>query len=250
MDGWRGEECTLARIFDTPIITNDQSIERVLAAGQPVAFVFLDGPASPSLEQAMNRLAREDAGKLLIVKVPLGDSPATVRRYQVGHFPALVTVRQGQTLTKAEAISSSDLEKHIAFLLGQGPQPQPMPRANGSTRTQSAREVNGRPHAATDKTFEQEVLRSPQPVLVDFWAPWCGPCRMVEPILEKLAREMNGRLRVVKVNVDENPATAQRYGVQSIPTMMVVKNGQVTDRWAGALPEVALRNRVTSWVAS
>lgn len=238
----------MVRIFDTPIITNDQSIERVLAVGQPVVFVFLDGPAPPSLEQAMNRLARENAGKLLIVKVPLGDGPATVRRYQVGHFPALVIVRQGQTLTKAEAISGSDLEKHIAFLLGQGP--QPTPRANGSTRAQSTREVNGRSHAATDKTFEQEVLRSPQPVLVDFWAPWCGPCRMVEPILEKLAREMNGRLRVVKVNVDENPATAQRYGVQSIPTMMVVKNGQVTDRWAGALPEVALRNRVTSWVVS
>ena len=106
------------------------------------------------------------------------------------------------------------------------------------------------PIITTDKTFEQEVLHSSQPVLVDFWAPWCGPCRMVEPVLEKLAREMSGRLRIVKVNVDENPLTAQRYSVQTIPTMIVVQNGRVTDRWAGALPEVALRNRVTSWLAS
>jgi thioredoxin len=87
-------------------------------------------------------------------------------------------------------------------------------------------------------------MRSSQPVLVDFWAPWCGPCRMVGPILDKLSKELAGRLRVAKVNVDENPAVAQRYGIQSIPTMMVVKNGQIADRWAGALPEGSLRSRV------
>jgi thioredoxin-like negative regulator of GroEL len=73
---------------------------------------------------------------------------------------------------------------------------------------------------------------------------------MVEPTLEKLAREMSGRVRIAKVNVDENPQTAGRYGVQSIPTMIVVKNGQVVDRWAGALPEMALRNRVAPWVGN
>jgi thioredoxin 1 len=220
----------LVRAFDAPIITGDQSIERVLAAGLPVVFAFLDEAASPALKETMNRLARENAGQLLVVEVPAGDNPASVRRYQVDRFPAAVTVRGGQVLAKAGGISGTDLERHAAFVLGKGPRPAP---------TEAAR-------AVTDATFEQEVLRSPQPVLVDFWAPWCGPCRIVAPVIEKLAQEMAGHLRVAKVNVDENPFSAQRYGVQGIPTMLMVKNGQVADRWVGALPEPALRGRVAA----
>jgi thioredoxin 1 len=235
----------MARVFDTPIITSDQSIDRVLAADLPIVFVFLDGVATASLEQAMKRLAREHSGNLLVVQVPRQDGAGAARRYEVSRFPAVVTVRQGQMLAKAEYISETDLEKHTAYLLGKGPRPQPSQRVNGrSTQSTPSTATESRPHVATDATFEQEVLRASQPVLVDFWAPWCGPCRMVEPILEKLAHEMAGRLRVVKVNVDQNPLTAQRYGIQSIPTMMVVKNGQIADRWMGALPEGPLRSRV------
>jgi thioredoxin 1 len=101
----------------------------------------------------------------------------------------------------------------------------------------------------TDASFEREVLRSPQPVLVDFWASWCGPCRMTEPLIERIARDLAGRLRVAKVNVDENPNLSMRYGVQSIPTMMLVKDGQVVDRWVGALPETNLRMRIAALIA-
>ncbi len=104
----------------------------------------------------------------------------------------------------------------------------------------------GHPIAVTDATFEQEVMRSSQPVMVDFWAPWCGPCRMVAPILDKLAAEMPGRLKIAKVNVDENPMSAGRYGVQAIPTMLLVKDGQVVDRWSGALPEAMMRSRLSA----
>ncbi len=234
----------MTKVFDAPIITGDQSIERVLAAGLPVALVFMDGAAAPALKEAMNHLARKYAGQLLMVEVPAGDNPASMRRYQIDRVPAVVTVRGGQMLTKAGGVSAADLDKHVAFLLGKGPRPAQVEAAGVESAQRPG--ANGHPHVVTDATFEQDVLRSPQPVLVDFWAPWCGPCRIVAPVVEKLAQEMAGRLRVAEVNVDENPFTAQRYGVQGIPTMLMVKNGQVTDRWVGALPEPALRGRVAA----
>ena len=90
---------------------------------------------------------------------------------------------------------------------------------------------------ATDASFEQEVLKSDTPVLVDFWAEWCGPCRMIGPSLEDIAKEMDGKLKVVKVNIDENPMAPTRYGVRSIPTLLLFKGGQVVDQRVGAMPK-------------
>jgi thioredoxin 2 len=104
--------------------------------------------------------------------------------------------------------------------------------------------VGNQPVTVTDATFETEVERSPLPVLLDMWAPWCGPCRMVGPVVEELAREMAGRVRVAKLNVDENPATAARYHVQSIPTLLVLKNGREIERIVGAQPKAAIVQRL------
>ena len=98
--------------------------------------------------------------------------------------------------------------------------------------------------SATDQTFDAEAQAAPA-VLVDLWAPWCGPCRFVGPILEELSREYAGRIKVVKVNVDENPALAQRFQAYSIPTMVVLKNGRQVDRIVGALPKSQLSVRLT-----
>lgn len=100
------------------------------------------------------------------------------------------------------------------------------------------------PIHVTDAAFEKTVLQSTLPVIVDFWAPWCGPCRMVAPILDKLASEYTGKLVVAKVNTDENPEWATKFGVQGIPTMLMVANGKVVHRQVGALPEPMLRNVV------
>lgn len=100
------------------------------------------------------------------------------------------------------------------------------------------------PLTVTDATFAADVERSPLPVLVDAWAPWCGPCRMIAPAIEQLAADFAGRARVAKLNVDENPATASRFDVRSIPTMLVMVNGREVDRIVGAQPKAAIEQRL------
>ncbi|MFM7407662.1 MAG: thioredoxin [Cuspidothrix sp.] len=96
----------------------------------------------------------------------------------------------------------------------------------------------------TDTSFKQEVLDSELPVLVDFWAPWCGPCRMVAPVVEEIATQYQGMLKVVKVNTDENPNVASQYGIRSIPTLMIFKNGEKVDMVVGAVPKSTLANTI------
>jgi thioredoxin 1 len=104
------------------------------------------------------------------------------------------------------------------------------------------------PIHVTDAAFEQTVLLSDLPVIVDFWAPWCGPCRMVAPTLDKLAKEYADKLVIAKVNTDENPEWALKYGVQGIPTMLFVAGGKIVHRQTGALPEGMLRQVVSSFM--
>jgi thioredoxin 1 len=106
----------------------------------------------------------------------------------------------------------------------------------------------GEPVHITDSAFEQTVLQSQMPVIVDFWAPWCNPCKMVAPTLDKLAKEYEGKLLITKVNTDENQQWMEKFGIQGIPTMLFVANGKVVHRQVGALPERMLRDIVTQFL--
>jgi thioredoxin 1 len=106
---------------------------------------------------------------------------------------------------------------------------------------------------ATEKVdknnFQSNVLQSAEPVVVDFWAEWCGPCKMIAPSLEEIATELNGKVKVAKLNIDENPELAAQFGVRSIPTLMIFKGGQVADMKVGALPKTALSHWISGAVA-
>ena len=111
-------------------------------------------------------------------------------------------------------------------------------------RCQRALPIASGPFTVTDATFESEVERSPQPMLVDMWAPWCGPCRTIAPMLDELALEMAGKVRIAKLNVDENPVTSRRFDIRSIPALILFKDGREVDRMLGVRPKA----EIASWL--
>jgi thioredoxin 1 len=102
--------------------------------------------------------------------------------------------------------------------------------------------------SVTDETFDQEVIQSNVPVLVDFWAPWCGPCRMVAPVVEDVATQFEGQVKVVKLDTDQNPNVASQYGIRSIPTLMIFKGGQKVDMVVGAVPKSTIASTLEKYL--
>jgi len=100
----------------------------------------------------------------------------------------------------------------------------------------------------TDNNFTEEVINSDQPVLVDFWAAWCGPCQMLGPVVDQIAEELSGKIKVGKLNVDENRATASQYGIMSIPTLLMFKDGKVVEKIVGALPKQVLMSKIEAYI--
>lgn len=236
----------MLKVFDSVLASSDMSLDRVLHAGLPVALIFYDKDLATDMRQTMDDLARQYAGKVLIVTLARNDAPQATSRFGVRAFPGLVTVHAGKAVTTEEAVGPGDLQPHIAYLLGEGPRPASRTASRPKATSRSASAVG--PISVSEADFEREVLRSDRPVLVDFWAPWCAPCRMVAPALEALARDHGNSLKVAKVNVDENPGLAGRYRAMSIPTMIVIKGGREVDRWVGALAENLIRSRVARWI--
>jgi thioredoxin 1 len=241
----------------SPIHTNEQSIERVLGAGVPVVLIFWrrDCPPCDQLNPALEHLAAAYAGRALVAKIDVRDHPSLARRYGVTHLPGLVFVKDRAVIGQAAgAAPEAELRAWLGHLLDGGPRPPlpagpsiPLDATVSSPPPAPAQPGGAMPHAGTapraitDATFDQVVGATEQPVLVDFWAPWCGPCRAVAPVVERLAGEFAGRALVAKLNVDENPRTAQRFGITGIPALYIFRRGQVVERLVGAQPAAVLR---------
>lgn len=222
----------------------DGAFERaVLQADRPVVAVLWsrEDPRAGQVRQVMEAAGRRYAGLVRIAGLEAKDAPQVHSRYAEGPLPQFLFFRDGRLIARVRGLPREEmLHPWVEYLLGRGPAPGPRPPSPERPAS------SGRPVAVTDTDFDRVVLGATKPVLVDFWAAWCGPCRALAPVIERLAAEFAGRAVVAKLEVDANPRTAQRYGVMSIPTLIFFKDGEEMSRLVGVQPEELLRSRLAA----
>jgi len=202
-----------------------------------------DGKIDKKLNKAVNNIARNESDLIMVTLNYIEDSEAIETLDISDAAPTLLIYEEGDEIGRIFRAKAKQLYDYVEYLLGDGPQPDNRihtEKANVASRTVS-------PTHVTERNFKSTVLKSKQPVLVDYWAAWCGPCNTLAPVVERLAVEFDGQARVAKVNVDENPGLSRQFGVQSLPTMIIYKNGKEVDRIIGAQPENVIRRRVEEW---
>jgi len=233
-----------------PTLLTDEALQDALLGDQPVLILFSNGEGlRGDFKVAFNRAAAEDK-RFKFVQVDPRKSPEAAARFGVGDKPTLIGVYCGEVLVKRPRPWGTDLPLALELLEQAVKDRNPEALEDNSPgEVEEKNDVIDHPVTVTDATFEQEVLASDIPVLVDFWAEWCGPCRMVAPILDKLAKEFAGQIKIAKVNVDENPGLAQAFRIMSIPNLMIIKQRTMIFNQPGALPEAALRDLIQQAIA-
>jgi thioredoxin 1 len=227
-----------------------QELETALNGNGP-ALVWLSGGQTPGIDvrKALEKVAVDYKNKLAVLIVDTNAHPSAKARFEVDRHPVLIGWHNGEVVKRrirpwaTDVAGIADAMAALAPALAVNKFEEAAPAAN------KEKPVENKPVVVTDATFEKEVLQSELPVLVDFWAEWCGPCRMVAPILEKLAKEFAGQVRIAKVDVDHNPGLANAFQIMSIPTLMFVKSGKIVGQAAGAAPEGALRDALKQLIA-
>lgn len=236
---------------DPYITLTDETLENVLLGDKPVMILFTNGDnLRGDFRTAFASAAQEKKGGVIYARLDPDKNPRAAERFGIGDKPVLIGWYCGEEIVRRPRPWGSDLplavERIDQIVKERSPQPvaqeeTDLPKDEPVTQPQIVLDA---PVNVTDATFEAEVLGSDLPVLVDFWAAWCGPCRMVAPSLEKLAKEFAGQIKIAKVDVDANPGLSQVFRIQSIPNLMIVKNRTIIFNQPGALPEPVLRDLV------
>jgi len=229
---------------DTPLlVASAAELDNLLTTELPVMlYVWNGGALTADVKNELDRVARDYRGRILVVKADVGRAPDLGERYEVGRSPMLLGLHKGEQLIRRNRPWGTDVQGVVDVLMPHAPAGSP------AEKKPDKKAASGKPVTVTDATFRNEVLESDVPVLVDFWATWCGPCRQVAPVLEKLAAEFVGKVKIAKVDVDANPTLSQSFGIQSIPTLMFVKRGKIVGQQAGALPEHILRDAINQLI--
>jgi thioredoxin 1 len=227
------------------LVLTDENLDSVLMGDKPIMILVSGEGTRGDITTAFKKAAGEPS-KFIFAQLDPKANPQAAERFGVAGKPLLIGWYCGDTVVRRSRPWGSDMTLALEQMQSKVSEMNPTALQDEAADAEAPGKlvVDTKPVIVTDQTFQKEVIDYSLPVVVDFWAEWCGPCRMVAPILDKLAKEFAGQIRIAKVDVDANPGLSQTFRIQSIPTLMMVKNRTIVFSQPGALPEPTLRDLV------